>query len=73
MAQAEDRVRRIGQKRPVRSIWITAFPIDEKIDKLIDDKQSNSNTAVDGKDGDCHNKSAPTVKIFELVKLVLKK
>jgi SNF2 family DNA or RNA helicase len=73
VAQAEDRVRRIGQTRPVRSIWIKAFPIDEQMDKLIDAKQENSNTAVDGKGGDSHNKSAPTVKIAELVRLVLRK
>merc|ERR1712232_873963 len=50
VAQAEDRVRRIGQTRNVRSIWIKAFPIDEQLDRLIEEKQVNSNTAVDGKD-----------------------
>ena len=27
--QAEDRVRRIGQTKPVKSIWIKAFFVDE--------------------------------------------
>eukprot|EP00581_Thalassiosira_minuscula_P006574 CAMPEP_0183743914 /NCGR_PEP_ID=MMETSP0737-20130205/65463_1 /TAXON_ID=385413 /ORGANISM="Thalassiosira miniscula, Strain CCMP1093" /LENGTH=1191 /DNA_ID=CAMNT_0025979545 /DNA_START=8 /DNA_END=3583 /DNA_ORIENTATION=- len=71
VAQAEDRVRRIGQKRPVRSIWIKAFPIDEQIDELIDHKEVNSNTAVDGKYYVSQNKSAPKIKISELVKSVL--
>lgn len=40
--QAEDRVRRIGQKKPVQSIWMTAFEVDGQIDKLL---QTKSNTA----------------------------
>merc|ERR1712087_338677 len=74
VCQAEDRVRRIGQKRidMVRSVWIRAFPIDEQIDKLIDHKEENSNTAVDGKYHDVKNKYAPKVSIAELVKSVLK-
>ncbi|KAL3797927.1 hypothetical protein ACHAWO_001408 [Cyclotella atomus] len=69
--QAEDRVRRIGQKRPVRSIWIRAFPIDEQIDSLIDHKEVTSSTAVDGVAGDGMNKSAPKISISELVKTAL--
>ena len=71
--QAEDRVRRIGQKRPVRSIWIRAFHIDEQIDNLIDHKEVTSNTAVDGKISNAtgHGRSAPKVKISELIKTVL--
>ena len=64
-------MRRIGQKRPVRSVWIRAFPIDEQIDAMIDHKEENSNTVVDGKYYGGHNKSAPKVKISELVKTVL--
>eukprot|EP00579_Thalassiosira_antarctica_P001953 CAMPEP_0201875244 /NCGR_PEP_ID=MMETSP0902-20130614/7268_1 /ASSEMBLY_ACC=CAM_ASM_000551 /TAXON_ID=420261 /ORGANISM="Thalassiosira antarctica, Strain CCMP982" /LENGTH=1151 /DNA_ID=CAMNT_0048402259 /DNA_START=179 /DNA_END=3634 /DNA_ORIENTATION=+ len=71
VAQAEDRVRRIGQKRPVRSVWIRAFPIDEQIDAMIDHKEENSNTVVDGKKYGGQNKSAPKVKISELVQSVL--
>ena len=65
-------VRRIGQKRPVRSVWIRAFPIDEQIDELIEYKEVNSSTAVDGKEcGTVHNQSAPKVSISKLVKSVL--
>lgn len=71
--QAEDRVRRIGQKRRVRSIWIRAFHIDEQIVNLIDHKEVTSNTAVDGKASNAtgHGRSAPKVKISELIKTVL--
>ena len=64
-------MRRIGQKRPVRSIWLRAFPIDKQIDDLLDHKDMNSSTAVDGKDHGGHNKSAPKVSIAQLVKSVL--
>ena len=69
--QAEDRVRRIGQTRPVRSIWIRAFPIDEQIDSLIDHKEVNSSTAVDGLAGTGQNKTAPKICIADLVKTAL--
>jgi SNF2 family DNA or RNA helicase len=71
VSQAEDRVRRIGQKRPVRSIWIRAFPIDEQIDSLIDHKDVTSKTAVDGKPSTGQSRSAPKVKISELIKSVI--
>mmetsp|Transcript_34703 Transcript_34703/g.73149 ORF Transcript_34703/g.73149 Transcript_34703/m.73149 type:complete len:1418 (+) Transcript_34703:228-4481(+) len=71
VCQAEDRVRRIGQKRATRSIWIRAFPIDKQIDNLIHHKAVNSNSVVDGKGHDGKNKSAPKVSIAELVKSVL--
>ena len=40
--QAEDRVRRIGQRSPtVTSIWISGFIIDEKLDKLLQSKDKS--------------------------------
>jgi hypothetical protein len=71
VCQAEDRVRRIGQTRIVRSIWIRSFPIDDRIDELIDHKEVNSSVAVDGKDHGYQNRNAPKVSIAELVKSVL--
>ena len=71
VSQAEDRVRRIGQKRPVRSIWVRAFPIDEQIDQLLDHKDVTSNTVVDGKASTGQSRSAPKVKISELIKTVI--
>lgn len=73
VCQAEDRVRRIGQTRPVRSIWVKAFPIDDQIDELLDHKEAKSNIAVDGKELKDNNNSAPKVSISKLVKSVLEK
>mmetsp|Transcript_19710 Transcript_19710/g.41386 ORF Transcript_19710/g.41386 Transcript_19710/m.41386 type:complete len:835 (-) Transcript_19710:1294-3798(-) len=72
VVQAEDRVRRIGQKRPVRSIWIKAFPIDDQIDELLYHKEMKSNVAVDGRENvRNHGCSAPKISISQLVKSVL--
>ncbi|GAX13870.1 hypothetical protein FisN_5Lh235 [Fistulifera solaris] len=46
--QAEDRVRRIGQMRPVKSIWISAFDLDEKIDALLESKSQTANEVLTG-------------------------
>jgi SNF2 family DNA or RNA helicase len=46
--QAEDRVRRIGQTRPVKSIWISAFDLDEKIDALLASKSQTANEVLTG-------------------------
>ena len=40
--QAEDRVRRIGQTKPVRSIWLSAFDLDTQIDAIIENKKQTS-------------------------------
>ena len=72
VCQAEDRVRRIGQKRKVRSIWLRAFPIDKQVDDLLDHKEDNSSTVVDGKE--CkgnQNRAAPKVSIAKLVKSLM--
>ena len=46
--QAEDRIRRIGQKSQViRSLWLTAFSIDDKIDKLLQAKDKSSRQVLD--------------------------
>ena len=61
----------VGITSTVRSIWIRAFPIDEQIDALIDHKEVNSFTAVDGKEGSGHPRKAPKISISELVKTTL--
>lgn len=48
--QAEDRVRRIGQTQPVRSIWMSSFPIDEQIDRLLEEKTQTTKAVLAGKD-----------------------
>jgi SNF2 family DNA or RNA helicase len=37
--QAESRAVRIGQERSVLSLWLTSFPIDRVVDKMLGDKQ----------------------------------
>jgi len=73
--QAEDRVRRIGQTKPVTSIWLRAFLIDEQIDSVIDQKKLNSLVVVDRKNKTDHSMKntetsnrAPKVSIFRLIK-----
>ena len=40
--QAEDRVRRIGQRAAaVGSLWLSKYPVDEKLDKLLQAKDGN--------------------------------
>jgi SNF2 family DNA or RNA helicase len=46
--QAEDRVRRIGQTKPVKSIWISAFELDEQIDQLIQSKKQTADAVLAG-------------------------
>lgn len=45
--QAEDRVNRIGQTKPVRSIWISAFPLDEQIDGMLAHKAETASVVLD--------------------------
>ena len=76
--QAEDRVRRIGQTRPVKSIWMRAFDLDEKLDDMIEHKNQNSSTVVSGgykSTGRIINehKSQPKVPIFELINSMVAK
>ena len=71
--QAEDRVRRIGQTKNVRSIWMTAFDVDEQIDNLIEHKSQNAITVVNSNRNSTSNdvcnisKAAPKISIRQLV------
>ena len=70
--QAEDRIRRIGQKRACRSVWVRAFPLDGQIDALLEAKGANSDEVVDGRGGGGGGtRAAPKVSIRELVETVL--
>jgi SNF2 family DNA or RNA helicase len=80
--QSEARVRRIGQTKPVKSIWMTAFELDKQIDSLIESKartavavlsSKESSTGADGKDPDSSNFVSGEAKlsIFKLLQSVL--
>jgi superfamily II DNA helicase RecQ len=73
-AQAEDRVRRIGQKYPVKSIWISAFDVDRQIDQMLESKTQTSNTVLNTAGKDKTNglpAAAPKVSIFQLISKML--
>ena len=71
--QAEDRVRRIGQTREVRSIWLRAFQVDEQIDNLIEQKMANATNVVDKSSIAKHDqsKSAPKISLRDLIQSVV--
>jgi SNF2 family DNA or RNA helicase len=46
--QAEDRAYRIGQHWPVTALWPQAFPVDEKIDAMLDEKRDVANRVLTG-------------------------
>lgn len=73
--QAEDRVRRIGQSKEVKSIWLRAFPIDTHIDELIEEKTMNSSAVISGQSSNTNNqgRQAPKISIRKLVDSILAK
>lgn len=74
--QAEDRVRRIGQTRPVKSIWLRAFQVDEQVDNLIDYKSMNSSAVMSGNGNDNNanqSRSAPRMSVRELIRSIVDK
>ena len=59
MLQAEDRVRRIGQTADkVESFWMSGFPLDKKLDKLLLDKLKSSEVVLSDQTDDFENESA---------------
>lgn len=46
--QAEDRVRRIGQTKNVKSYWVSGFELDKQIDQTIRSKEETSNAVLAG-------------------------
>lgn len=69
--QAEDRVRRIGQTKPVRSIWMVAFDLDKQIDTLLEQKNNTSSVVLKDGQADLTTSGAPKISIFALLKSVL--
>jgi SNF2 family DNA or RNA helicase len=44
--QAEDRVRRIGQSKEVKSLWMSAFEMDKQIDYMLESKKQTSSAVL---------------------------
>lgn len=75
-ALKEDRIRRIGQMKPVTSIWMTAFDLDQQIDDLLAQKKLTSDAVLttihqDHPASVCHHDGAPKLSIFQLLRSVL--
>jgi hypothetical protein len=45
--QAEDRVRRIGQRHAVTCIWLSAFELDKQMDAMIQHKDQTAKRVLD--------------------------
>jgi len=74
--QAEDRVRRIGQTKPVTSIWMSAFELDPQIDRMIESKSQTSSAVLSSKstdDGGDHaaDPNAAKLSIMKLLQSLL--
>ena len=71
VAQAEDRVRRIGQNREVHVYWMQATVMDKEIDKLVKAKNENSNAVMFGGSGSGGGggEAGKTISIKELLSI----
>jgi SNF2 family DNA or RNA helicase len=70
--QAEDRVRRIGQTKPVTSIWMTAFDLDKQIDSMLASKsQTASSVLCTSNTTTAANDAGAKLSIFRLLQTVL--
>lgn len=70
--QAEDRVRRIGQTKPVTSIWISSFELDSQIDAMLEQKSQTSLAVLnDDAIGDKVSSAAPKLSILKMLKALL--
>jgi SNF2 family DNA or RNA helicase len=69
--QAEDRVRRIGQTKPVTSVFMVAFDLDKQIDSLLEQKKLTTSAVLT--DGEIKKDSfdAPKISVFQLLRSVL--
>jgi len=70
--QAEDRVRRIGQTKPVRCIWMSAFDLDKQIDSMLETKSQTANAVLSETANPNQDQStAPKLSIFQMLKTIL--
>jgi len=71
--QAEDRVRRIGQKFAVTSIWVTAFEVDKQIDTMLESKSQTSNAVLEkgNSQSNALGGGPQKISIFQLLKTIL--
>lgn len=66
--QAEDRVRRIGQTKPVKSLWMSAFDLDKQIDAMLEVKSQTANAVlIEGAAPNQQQSEAPKLSIFQML------
>lgn len=68
--QAEDRVRRIGQKKAVTSIWMSAFELDDQIDAIIESKSLTAAAVLRDKCSDDEAAANPALAKLSIMKLL---
>jgi Helicase conserved C-terminal domain len=75
-----DRVRRIGQTKPVTSIWISAFDFDDQIDAMLEKKKRTASTVLDDRQAENSTSGAPgaapldpsvKLNIFQVLRTIL--
>ena len=66
LLQAEDRIRRIGQDKETRSIWVSAFEFDSQLDAMLQEKNKASK-AVLTKTGISTGDTSASINITKLV------
>ncbi|CAB9497308.1 annealing helicase and endonuclease ZRANB3 [Seminavis robusta] len=71
--QAEDRVRRIGQRFPVKFIWVSSFDVDKHIDAMLESKSQTSNAvlASEGNNDESFSAPPPKISMFHLLRRLL--
>lgn len=70
LLQAEDRIRRIGQDKETRSIWVSAFEFDSQLDAMLQEKNKASN-AVLTKTGISTGDGGASINIAKLVSALI--
>lgn len=59
--QAEDRIWRIGQTKPVKCIWMQSFEVDRLIDDIISQKNDKASAVIGGKAGSYSNEEKASI------------
>lgn len=71
MRQAEDRIRRIGQTKSMKSIWMSAFELDAQVDAMLEAKMQATNAVL--ADGRASGGGSTGIDIQRLVHSIISK
>jgi hypothetical protein len=73
LLQAEDRIRRIGQEKETRSIWMTAFEFDSQLDAMLEEKNQASKAVLTKSGMMTGDSSSASINIPKLVASLISK